>query len=54
MADLFTVNAPLTLLSPECKELLIAELYKHLKGMLVFDLYWHLKTADESIHLIKG
>ncbi len=54
MADLFTVTAPLTLLTPDGDETLIAELYKHPKGILVFDAYWHLKTADESIHLIKG
>lgn len=54
MTDLFTVTAPLTLLSPVGNETLLAELYKHPKGLLYFDTYWHEKTAEEGIHLIKG
>jgi len=54
MADLFTVTAPLTILSPEGKETLLAEIYRHPKGLLCFDIYWHLKEPDEGIHLIKG
>jgi hypothetical protein len=54
MADLFTVTAPLTRFSPSGEEVLIAEVYKHPKGLLIFDPYWHLKNADEGIHLIKG
>jgi hypothetical protein len=54
MADLFSVTAPLTLTFPDGSETLVAELYKHPKGLLFFDPYWHLKTAEESIHLIKG
>lgn len=54
MADLFSVTAPLTLLSPAGEETLLAEIYKHPKGLLYFEPYWHEKTADESIHLIKG
>lgn len=54
MADIFTVTAPLTLLSPDGTTILLAELYKHPKGLLYFDVYWHEKTAEEGIHLIKG
>ncbi len=54
MADLFSVTAPLTLLTPDKDESLIAELFKHPKGLLVFEPYWHLKNAEEGIHLIKG
>ena len=54
MADLFSVTAPLTLLSPEGEETLLAEIYKHPKGLLYFEPYWHVKTAEEGIHLIKG
>ena len=54
MADIFTVTAPLTLLSPDNEEMLLAELYKHPKGLLYFNTFWHEQRADEGIHLIKG
>jgi len=54
MANLFSVTAPLIIQTPEGDEILIAELFKHAKGILVFEPYWHLKSAEESIHLIKG
>jgi len=37
MANLFTVTAPLTLTNPDGAELLMAEFYKHPKGLLVFE-----------------
>ena len=55
MADLFTVTAPLTLLAPDGKEVLLAELYKHPKGLLYFETYWHQQEPHGAgIHLIKG
>ena len=52
--DLFSVTAPLTLKFPDGGEVLLAEIYKHPKGLLYFEPYWHLKGPTEGIHLIKG
>lgn len=54
MADLFTVTAPLTITKPNGDELLMAEFYKHPKGLLVFEPYWHLQDDQSGIQLIKG
>ncbi len=54
MADLFSMTAPLTLRNPQGEEILLAEIYKHPKGLLYFEPFWHLKEPEEGIHLIKG
>lgn len=54
MADLFTVTAPLTLRFPDGDEILLAEIYKHPKGILYFEPFWHIREPEEGIHLIKG
>ena len=54
MANLFTVTAPLTITNPDGDELLMAEFYKHPKGLLVFEPYWHLQDDQQGIQLIKG
>ena len=54
MAELFSVTAPLTCTIPTGEEILVAEIYRHPKGILLFEPYWHLKHAEEGIHLIKG
>ena len=55
MADIFSMTAPLTLRFPNGEEQLLAEIYKHPKGLLYFEPYWHLQEEPgQSIHLIKG
>ena len=54
MADLFSVTAPLVMRAPDGGEALLAEVYRHPKGLLYFEPYWHLNKPEQGIHLVKG
>ena len=53
MADLFTVTAPLKIRLPDGGERVIAELFRHPKGLLYFELHWP-ENRESRIHLVEG
>ncbi len=53
MADLFTVTAPLKIRLPDGRQQVIAEIFKHPRGLLYFELHWH-EDRENRIHLVEG
>ena len=53
MADLFTVTAPLKIRLPDGRQQVIAELFRHPKGLIYFELYWH-EDHESRIHMVEG
>jgi len=53
MADLFTVTAPLKIRLPDGQQQVIAELFRHPKGLLYFELHWQ-EDHEARIHLVEG
>jgi hypothetical protein len=53
MADIFSVTAPLKIRLPNGSRKVVAELFRHPKGLLYFDLFWH-EDRDSRIHLLEG
>jgi len=54
MADLFTVTAPLMIRRPDGATIVIAERFRHPRGLLYFEPFWHLGDPDAGIHLAAG
>jgi hypothetical protein len=54
MADIFSMTAPLTLRRPSGEERIMAEHFRHPRGLLYFDLYWHVGDPAETLHVIEG
>lgn len=55
MADLYSVTAPLIIQLPSGEERLIAEHFKHPKGLLYFTPYWHVQDVPgDNVYLVKG
>lgn len=54
MADLFSMTAPLTLRLPTGEERLMAERFRHPRGLLYFDLDWHVGDPATTLHVVEG
>ena len=59
MADIFSVTAPITVKDLDTKnscqgQKVVAEYFKHPKGLLYFDLFWHQSQPENSMHLLEG
>ncbi|MDD3450374.1 MAG: hypothetical protein PHF72_15270, partial [Gammaproteobacteria bacterium] len=54
MADLFTVTAPLGIRLPDGDRAVIAECFRHPRGLLWFETGWHRGDPDRTIHLAEG
>jgi hypothetical protein len=54
MAELFRVTAPLMIRCPDGVPLVMAELFRHPRGLLYFELYWDRLPATRGIHLVEG
>jgi hypothetical protein len=54
MADLFSVTAPLLIRTPDGRQHVIAERFRHPNGLVWFGLFWHLGDPAETVHLIEG
>ncbi len=48
------MTAPLTLRRPAGEERIMAEHFRHPRGLLYFDLYWHVGDPAETVHVIEG
>jgi hypothetical protein len=54
MAELFRVTAPLMIRCPDGVPHVMAELFRHPRGLLYFELYWDRLPAAQGIHLVEG
>jgi hypothetical protein len=54
MAELFRVTAPLMIRCPDGEPLVMAELFRHPRGLLYFELYWDRLPGAQGIHLVEG
>ena len=54
MAELFRVTAPLMIRCPNREPLVMAELFRHPRGLLYFELYWDRLPGAQGIHLVEG
>lgn len=54
MADIFSLTAPITVKQLDGQPEVVAEYFKHSKGILYFDLYWHQSQPEETMHLVEG
>lgn len=54
MADIFSLTAPITAKKLDNPPRVVAEYFKHPKGILYFDLYWHQQQPKDAMHLIEG
>jgi hypothetical protein len=55
MADLFSMKAPLVIRFPNGEKRIMAEYFRHPKGLLFFEVFWHQNTPyDAGIFLIEG
>jgi hypothetical protein len=51
MADLFSVTAPLMIRCPDGEKRVMAEVFRHPKGLLYFDLFWDQLPRGSGILL---
>jgi len=54
MADIFSLTAPITVKTLNSPQRVVAEYFKHPKGILFFDLYWHTQQPEQAMHLVEG
>jgi len=54
MVDLFRVTAPLTIRYPDGTQRVMAELFRHPRGLLFFEPFWDNQPAAQGIHLVEG
>lgn len=54
MTGLFRVTAPLVIRYPDGTRRVMAECFRHPRGILFFDLYWHRKDPGEAAHVVEG
>jgi hypothetical protein len=54
MADLFSVTAPLMIRCPDGEKRVMAEVFRHPKGLLYFDLFWDQLPRGSGIHVVTG
>lgn len=53
MADLFSMKSPLIIRLANGETHIMAEYFKHPKGLLYFELFWH-QQPEKMIHLHEG
>ena len=53
MADLFSMKAPLMIRFPGGEKHIMAEYFRHPKGLLFFDVFWN-QIGESAIHLVEG
>lgn len=53
MADLFSMKSPLMIRLPDGSKHIMAEYFRHPKGLLYFDVFWN-QVGDSAIHLVEG
>lgn len=49
-----TESANIELVNIDSPQKVVAECFKHPKGILYFDLYWHQGQPEKTMHLIEG
>ena len=54
MADIFSLTAPLTVKNLNAEQKVVAEYFRHEKGLLYFDLYWHQQQPEQAMHIVEG
>lgn len=54
VADLFSMKAPLMIRMPNGDKHIMAEYFRHPKGLLFFDVFWNHPDAANVIHLVEG
>lgn len=53
MADLFSMKSPLMIRFRNGETRIMAEYFKHPRGLLFFDVFWN-HQPESSIHLVEG
>jgi len=54
MVDLFRVTAPLMIRYPDGTQRVMAERFRHPRGLLYFEPFWDSQPAAQGIHLVEG
>lgn len=54
MADLFRMTAPLMIRCPDGAQRVMAEKFRHPRGLLYFEPFWDRLPGAQGIHLVEG